>query len=305
MFTTGKKQGIFNAGHGITIADGVMTVVGFGSFPMSAAKMPKFSMVPELAETVGVYTLPFTTANTATTEFVANDLLTVGLTFKSTRRDPEYKEDGEDEANTYILTIKPLAATAEGVATALRLALTNADYKAYEKYHINPAAFGATANVVITSDSSYYSLERVEINKSTGGSISDYLATITTPPVQPRGTAKFLEESVKSSGNDNKLYSVGSDIQINPNTTYAQVTLTFATGGGGEFNSHDAINGSGAGFAEAVLYIDSLHDFVTTWATVTTGTEDLIEAAAGRTFTTSPTPAQEITFMDAGGLLKY
>jgi len=313
MFTTGRKQSILNVNHKITVdaAKKLITVEGVGIFPISAVGLAAASYAESVAAVAGTSMAKFVAGNTVLANFAANELLTVGLTFGTLRRDSDYKENGISEDNTLIITVKPASSSYNDLAAAIRAELDALDYDAKAKYHIGTVA-GATDEVLVTSDSEYYVLDYIEVNGVGGIKVSAFAPVNdgtgnSVLSVIGRGLPKQLEEVVKadSEGNTEHLLGIKNDMQINWNTTYAQLTLKNTSGPSAPGGMSQAINGVIGKVKEAILYIDMQHAFVTTWDTATTGAKDIIEAATGDTFITGPTNAEEATWAKEGGLLEY
>jgi len=313
MFTTSRKEGILNVNHNIILdpAKKIITVEGFGVFPISATKLERLSLAVARAEVSGAYEFAFTTTNTTLANFAANEPVTVGLTFRTTRRDSDYKSNGISEENVLILVVKPTASSVSALATAIKNELDALDYDVKKKYHIQTVV--NTAGVLtITSDSPYYSVDFIEVNGPGGAKVSAFNSLndgtgTSVIPVTGRGLPKQLEEQVKadSKGNTSHLRGIKNDMQINWNTTYAQLTIVNKDAGNGEYTNISTVNGVTGSIKEAVMYIDMAHDFITTWNTATTGGKDEIEGASGMTFVTDPSTTEEVAWSDDGGLIDY
>ena len=294
MFTTGIKEAVLNANHSITISSGELIIDGVGRWAIAPAKMPRFSRVAARTAVNGVYQGAITLSSTLT----AGDVVTVAINFATTRRTAEFVQEREYNGKPLVLSVTSSGTTATTLATDIAAALNAQETEAKAAYYYGTAT-SSTSNVSIPLTSEYVYVDTIEVHGPGGSTLGTVAVTATTAPVVGRGLPKQLEETVKAGSFGNSApYQPGSDMQINWNTKYDQITF-FIIPNEGSIGTSNVINGNPAKLAQFVLYVDELNTFISEWDTATIGTEIVFETAYGSSFGTD-----EATWLASGGLLK-
>ncbi len=307
MFTTGRKEAIINPSVQMAVVGGTdLLIEGVGRYPLTPDSLIRMVYTPPVNAVNGVYDANVTAVSGVT--FAAGDLITVGITFKTTRRDPEFIQMFDyNNGKHLIFNVTSTGNSVNTLATDIRAALTAMSSDTKTDYHFGTIS-GSGSHVVIPMLDEFTYIGLIEINSASGTKLATAPIAATPAASQGKGLPKQLEENVRggSFGNTGP-YEARRDMQINWSTRYAQISFETQSTSDEMLNS-SVVNGVSAKRNEFVIYVDEKHpiftDAIVGWNIASTGTQALIETAYGAAFNAASLGSEGDDIQFANGLFE-